>query len=59
MVFDMVNLVNYKVQKMIMPTKTIQQQRESSSVKESMRLAYTALEDKADMKICIRMEWLC
>ncbi len=51
----MVSLVNKTVQKMSTPTEAIKQQRESCFVKESRRLT-TALEDKAVVKICMRMK---
>ena len=51
----MVNLVNQKVQKKLIPTETIQQQRESCSVKESRQLG-AALEDKGVVKICMKMK---
>ncbi len=45
----MMNQVNQKVQKIIMLTEVIQQQRESCSVKKS-RCLTTALKDKAAPK---------
>ncbi len=51
----MVNIVNQKMQKRLMPTEAIQQQKESCSMKESRHLV-TALEDKVVVKICMRMK---
>ncbi len=52
----MVNLVNQKVQKMLMLIEVIQQQRERCSVKESRQLG-TALEALADSSF--RRQMIC
>ena len=51
----MANLVDQKVQEIFMPTEAIQQQRESSCVKESRR-STTDLEDQTVLMISTRMK---